>query len=440
MRSTLSILSVLALFPTTMAQGPMSLSLQQAKDLAAKQSYSVQTSALEAEKARHKINEVMAIGLPQINADAGLQNYLKVPVSVVPNFFGEGGPDYLEAQFGVPWTTSAKVQLNQLIFDGSYLIGLKATKQLRQQTEQELQLAIRDARAAATNAYYGALAADEGAAAMAEIVPVLERSLREAEAMQQNGFMEETDADRIRIELANTKDQLLIFQRQRTLAMNLLRFYLGLPATAPLDLTDDLQVLIDDPAERALVDQPLGLESHVEHRIAASRVRLQELNVRNEKAAYMPKLNGFLSYQEQSFGVNSVIDTDWYPSSLWGLSLQVPIFSSGIRSSKVAQAKLQQQQVDVNMTMTIERLRLEEAQDRSDVETAQALYQTQRERLELARKVFERTSTKFTEGLSSSFELTTEQSKYLQEQQSYIQRLAELVKARTELRKTLDLF
>jgi outer membrane protein TolC len=441
MRITTLIALALAAMSTN-AQGPMSLSLQQAIELAAKQSYAVQTSELEAEKARRKINEVMAIGLPQVNADAGIQNYIDVPVSVVPNFFGGGseGPEYLEAQFGVPWTTNARVQLNQLIFDGSYLIGLKATKELRQQSEQELQLSIRDAKAAAAKAYYGALAADEGAVAMAEIVPVLERSLREAEAMQQNGFMEETDADRIRIELVNTQDQLIVFERQRTLAMNFLRFYLGLPASTPLDLTDELATLIDDPAERALAEQPLNLETHVEHRIAASRVRLQGLNVRNEKAAYLPKLGGFFSYQQQAFGVDNVIDTDWYPATLWGLSLEVPIFSSGLRSSKVAQAKLQQQQVDVNMVMTTERLRLEEAQDRSDAEIAYALYETQKERLALARKVFERTTTKFTEGLSSSFELTTEQSNYLQEQQSYIQRVAELVDARTELRKTLDLF
>ena len=88
------------------AQGPMTMSLQQAMDHAAQYSYSVRTSGLEAEKARSKIKEVMAIGLPQIDAGAGIQNYIEVPISVVPNFFGEGGPEFLEAQFGVPWTLS----------------------------------------------------------------------------------------------------------------------------------------------------------------------------------------------------------------------------------------------------------------------------------------------------------------------------------------------
>ncbi len=434
---TTAILASLVLLST--GQGPMALSLQQAMELAAKQSYSVQNSELEAEKAQHRINEVLAIGLPQINADAGIQNYIEVPVSVVPNFFGPG-PELLEAQFGLPWTTNAKVQLNQLIFDGSYLVGLKATRELRQQSEQELQLAVRDAKAAAAKAYYGALAAEDGAITLAEIVPVLERSLREAEAMLDNGFMEETDADRIRIELANVRDQKIIFDRQYSLALNFLRFYLGLPASTPLELTDDLQALIDAPEERALVNEPLGLESHVEHRIAASMMRIQELDVQNEKAAYLPKLNGFLSYQQQAFGVDNVVDTDWYPATAWGLGLQIPIFSSGMRSNRVAQSQLALKQVEVNMLQTDERIRLEEEQNRSDAVTAQDLYENQKDRLQLARKVFERTSTKFTQGLASSFELTTEQSNYLQEEQAYIQRLADLVNARTELRKTLDRF
>ena len=421
------------------AQGPMTMSLQQAMDHAAQYSYSVRTNELEAEKARRKIKEVMAIGLPQIDASGGIQNYIDVPISVVPNFFGEG-PEFLEAQFGVPWTLSGQVQLNQLIFDGSYLIGLQATKELKQQSDQELELAIRDARAAAAKAYYGVLAAEEGAEALRESVPVLERSLTEAQAMQETGFMEETDVDRIRIELANTRDQLMVFERQQVLALNLLRFYLGVPSGTPMELTDDLQELIDAPDERALVGQPMDMAGHVEHRIAESQVRLQTLNVRNEKAAYWPRLNGFLSHQQQAFGFNDVVETDWYPGTLWGVNLQVPIFSSGMRANKVKQADLTLQQVEVNKQRVEQQLALEEAQARSDVETAQALYDNQRDRLELARRVFERTSTKFTEGLSASFELTTEQGNYLSQQQAYIQRLADLVNARTELRKTLDLF
>nr|MDQ3099838.1 TolC family protein [Bacteroidota bacterium] len=130
----------------------------------------------------------------------------------------------------------------------------------------------------------------------------------------------------------------------------------------------------------------------------------------------------------------------WFPATLWGVNLNVPIFSSGMRSSKYAQGKIALEQAQVNRTLTDERLRLDHAQRQSDVITAQSLYENELQRLELSRNIFDRTTLKFTEGVSSSFELTQEQGQYLTAQQRYIQRVVELVNARTELRRALDRF
>ena len=181
---------------TVHAQGPVSLTLQQAVDLAAKQSYLVQSSELEAEKARMRIKEVIAIGLPQVNASAGLMNYIDVPTQVIPNFFGEG-PEFIQAQFGLPWSANGGVRLDQLIFDGSYIIGLKAAKEGRIMADEELEKNVKAARIQAAKSYYAVLAADEGARLLSETVPVLERSLRESEVMLENGFAEGTDVDAI---------------------------------------------------------------------------------------------------------------------------------------------------------------------------------------------------------------------------------------------------
>ena len=143
------------------AQGPVSLSLKQAMDMAAQQSYTVQYSALEAEKADSRIKEILATGLPQVAASGSLNNYLKVPTQVIPNFFGNE-PETIEVQFGIPWAVTGAVQLNQLLFDGSYLIGLKATRELKEKAQLDLQKAQHDARAQAAKAYLSVLAAEEG--------------------------------------------------------------------------------------------------------------------------------------------------------------------------------------------------------------------------------------------------------------------------------------
>ncbi|MFN3874844.1 MAG: TolC family protein, partial [Flavobacteriales bacterium] len=433
---------VLAIGVGAWAQGPINLSLRQAIDMAAKQSYQVRNSVLEAEKARKRIMEIAAIGLPQISASGGLINYLDVPTQVVPNFFGPG-PELVTLKFGVPWSANGGIRLDQLLFDGSYLVGLQAAREARKMADEELERAIKDARIQAAKAYHAVLAADEGARLLGETVPVLEKNLRDSEVMFANGFMEETDVDRIRIELANIRDQRIIFQRQAEVARNYLRFVLGLPSGAPLELTDDLETLIADPAEMALSSEPFDRARHIDQRIAETYIRASALEWRNARAAYLPSLSGFFSHQQQ-WNANTFEPINgpipWFPATLWGVQLNVPVFSSGMRAGKAAQMRLQLQQAEVNRDLTTQRLELEYSQRRNDMLTAEELYRNERDRMELSRRVFERTSLKFTEGMASSFELTQEQSQYIAAQQSYIQRVVDLVNARAELRRALDRF
>ncbi|MBK7084342.1 MAG: TolC family protein [Flavobacteriales bacterium] len=301
------------------AQGPVSLSLKQAMDMAALQSYQVQAGELSAEKARARVKEVLAIGLPQIEATGGLNNYIDVPTSVIPNFFGgPGAPETLEVQFGIPWTVTGAVQLNQLLFDGSYLVGLAATKELKVQSDQQLEQSRADARVQAAKAYMGVLAAREGARLSADGVPVLEKSLKEAEAMVQAGFMENTDSDRLSIALANAKDRARSFAQQERVALAYLRLVLGVPADTPIELTEPLETIVNDADEKALSNTTIDLNGQVDHQLASTAVRLQTMDVRNQNAAYMPKLYGFFNHQRQSFGTDGPIETDWFPATLWG--------------------------------------------------------------------------------------------------------------------------
>jgi outer membrane protein TolC len=423
------------------AQGPVSLSLQQALDLAAKQSYQVQNSELEAEKARQRIKEVTAVGLPQINASGGLSNYIDVPTQVVPDFFG--GDQLIQVQFGVPWSMNGGIQLDQLIFDGSYIVGLQAAKEARKISDEELERNIKQARMQAAKAYYAVLAADEGARLLGETLPVVERSLKESEALLANGFAEVTDVERLRIEVSSVRDQQQLFQRQAELARNYLRFMLGMPLSTPITLTNDLDALINDAAEMAMAEEPFDAAGHIDQRVADTYVRAGVLQVRNAKAAYMPSLRGFFSHQQQWNArdfepFNGPIP--WFPATLWGLQLNVPLFSSGLRSSRLSQQRIGLEQAELNQSLTRERLALEHAQRRTDVQGAQDRYRSERERLEVARRIFERTGVKYAEGVASSFELTQEQTRYISAQQSYIQRVVDLVNARAELRMALDRF
>ncbi|WKZ65764.1 MAG: TolC family protein [Flavobacteriales bacterium] len=425
------------------AQGPVRLSLQQAQDMAAKQAYAVQASELEAEKARHKVKEITAIGLPQINGEAQLQNFIDVPTQLIPNFFAPGqGPDYIAAQFGLPWNASAGVTLSQLIFDGSYLVGLQATKALAQQSREDLEKARADARNQAAKAYFGVLAAEEGARLAGEGIPLIEQSLREAQAMLDAGFMESTDVDRLTIQLDQTKAQQRSFQQQAQVARMLLALTLGVPQGTPIELSDDLRTIVNDPGESALSEQDFNAGQHIELQGAETTIRLQTLNMRNERAKALPSLAGFLNHQQVWNGP----DFDpggaypFYPTTLWGMKLTVPIFSSGNRHHKVKQAQVALKQVEVNRTATEQRLLAEVERTRSQARTAFDNYRAEERSLLLSQSILDRTSIKFTNGAASSFELTQERANNLIAQQQYVQRLVELLTARADLRKALDLY
>ena len=440
MRNTLT--SALFTFSVALfAQGPVSLSLQQAMDLAAKQSYSVQGSQLEAEKSLAKIKEITAMGLPQISATGSLNNYLKVPTQVIPNFFSDE-PKTIEIQFGIPWSMTGAVQLTQLLFDGSYLIGLKAAHELQAQSEKQLEKSEKDARVQAAKAYLVVLAAEEGARLVGEGLPVVQKAEDEANAMTQQGLMESTDADRLTVQVNETQNQQRTLQKQAVVARAVLALVLGLPSGTPIQLTDSLQPLLDAPAEADLAHLPFDPTQHVDEQIANSNLRLSELDVRNKKAAYLPKLNGFINYQQQ-FSYTKFEPGNgayWFPASLWGLSLNVPIFSSGMRAKQVEQADLTMQQAQVNLAATEQRLLTDYLSQQAALIAAQESYETGKSSLALNKRIFEQTSVKFSEGVASSFELTQQNNDYLASQQTYIQRVVDLLRARVDMHKALDLY
>jgi outer membrane protein len=437
---TLFTAAALAAFAGASAQGPARLTLQQAMDQAAQQSFQVRFSGMEAEKAEAKIKETLAIGLPQIAATGGLNNYIKLPTQVIPNFFGDDPPT-IEVQFGIPWSLNGAVQLNQLLFDGSYLVGLKATRALRDKSQLDLDKARHDARTQAAKAYYAVLAAEEGVRLLGLGLPLLEKSAIDAQAMLDQGFMESTDVDRLTIQLADTRNRQRNLQKQADVARAFLAFVLGLPGGTPIELADSLPPLLDNSADKALADQAFNPDQHIDDKQANAMLNLSELEVRHQKAAYLPQLSGFINYQQQFSSLDfNPHDGPWFPSSLWGLQLNVPLFSSGMRKQRVAQALLSAKEAQLNLETTRQQLLTTHLQQQTVLNTAQDNYATAKAQADLARTIFERSSVKFNEGMGSSFELTQEHANSLTAQQTYIQSMVDLLQARADMRKALDLY
>ena len=425
----------------SIAQGPMQLSLVQALELAGKQSYAVQHSTLEAEKAVQRLKEITGLGLPQINASAGFQDFLDIPVSVSEDIFGGTG-QLLEFQFGLQYAGSAGVQLDQLIFDGSYLVALKASRAYRKNKAEELEQTILEAKTAAAKAYYAVLIANEAATNLLELIPVLEENVRQAKGLFDNGFADETDVQRQELGLSEVRNQLSQLQNQKSSALDMLHFVLGIPLATPLELSDGLDEVLVGLDARAFAQTSFDPDTHVDGRVAASSLLLQDLAVKNERSSAYPKLYGFVSHQQNAYRQQFDFfgSGEWYPTTVVGVNLQVPIFSGGVRSKKLKQAKITLDQVEMNQGVVREQLLLDHAQKRKTVLSAADRLDNAQSNLELAEKIFEHVNKKFREGLVTSFELTQERAQLINSQNEYTQSLADLLLARADLREALGAF
>jgi outer membrane protein len=233
-----------------------------------------------------------------------------------------------------------------------------------------------------------------------EGIPLLEKSLVEVGAMRDAGFMESIDVDRITIQLDQAKTLQRSFQQQAAVARMMLALALGIPQGTPITLTDDLDKILSDPNETALSEMALEPANHIEQQVAENIVLLSDLQRKNERSKALPSLGGFLSHQQVWNGP----DFDpggkyqFYPTTLWGLKLTVPIFSSTSRIQKVKQASLALKQAEVNRTATTERLKVFAEQSRTQARTAFDNFKTEERSMALAKSIFDRTSIKFTEG------------------------------------------
>jgi outer membrane protein TolC len=308
--------------------------------------------------------------------------------------------------------------------------------------ELELEQAVHDAKAAAAKAYYAVLVAREGVENLEKLLPVLEENFRQVKALQENGFADITDVNRQELGVGELNTQLLVLRNKEFSAMDMLHFLLGMPLKTPIELTSELEELLQDPDPRTLAAAAFDENQHIDSRVAESLVVLQQLTVKNERAANLPKFYGFLSHQQNAYRREFDIFSNgpWYPTTILGVNLQIPIYSGGIRHQKIQQARIAEEQVMLNQEIVNQQLLLDVSQMQKAVLDAADQYDFQKRNMELATDIFERTNAKYREGVASSFELTEERTQLLNSNNAYTQSLADLLLARANLRKALGIF
>ncbi len=421
-----------------------SFSLNEAIDYALIHNYTVRNAELDIESAEKKKWETTTIGLPQIDGVVDYQYFLKQVVTLIPSEFIGGPPgEFEEVIFGTKQNLFATVTLKQLVFDGSYLIGLQSAKTFLKISNLAKEKTDQSIREAVINAYGNVLVAQETILILKKNKSSLEKNLSDTEAFLKNGFAEEQDVEQQQITLSTINNDLNRAIRFEFIAKQMFNFTLGIPIESEVELMDTLEMLTLNSTDLKIISQAFDLDNHIDYKIADNKVISDELLVKYEKSKAIPSLNAFINYSKFANNDNAIFfsgNENWFDSSLFGLSLNIPIFSSLQRSSRTQQAKISLMQSEIKFIETSEKLKLEVITAKNKYQFSLDQYQTSKQNLFLAERIAKKEEIKFFEGISTSIDLTNAQNQLFNQQQNYIQSILQIIQTKVELENALNIY
>lgn len=441
MRTTLISLLLLPWFSSAQDTIP-SFSLDEAIQYALEHSYSSINASLDLVDAQKQKWETIATGLPQISGAISYQNQLKQPVSQIPaEFFGGEPGTYQEVVFGQPQSASASATLKQQIFDGSYIVGVQATKTFLDYSQNNKEKTDLDVRKAVVEAYGNVLLAQESVLISEKNKATLEKNLYETRRIYENGLGDEESVDQLQITLSSVDNQLKNAKRLEKITLQMLNLVLGLPTETPTVLTEDLDILTQKQIDLGLLDTDFNIENNVDYKLATNLTEQRFFELKLAKSRALPTLNAFVNYGGNSFSDSFNFlssGQQWFGSSVLGVDLSIPIFSSFGRSASTQRAKIALEKAKTQLTEAQEQIRLQLESAKSDYILAVEQYGTSKENLELAERIENKNQIKYSEGLATSFELRQAQTQLYTTQQEYLQSMVDVINKKTQLETILN--
>lgn len=426
---------IVAAFYTKAQDIPESFTLQEAIDWGMEYNRTLQSASMEYQKAHKEKWKTISIGFPQINANLQYQNNLEQPVSLIPaQFFGGNEGEFAEVVFGTKQTATGMVELNQLLFDGTYVVGVQGIRHYIETAANVLEKNQLEIKKAIITAYVNVQVAHENLKILNKNIVALENNLRETQALLSNGFVEEESVEQLRLTLSSLKVQINYTHKTVALVENVLNLLLGIDISKKIKLTETLEILV---TKEILEDKNTDdYSNNIDLRLAENNVTSESLLYRLERAKALPSFSAFLNgmYMGNSDTFTfTQSNQKWFGSSAFGLRVRVPIFSSLGRTASSQKAKLSLLQAETQLIETKAKVYVEWQNAKNNYSLAIDNFQTAKENVALAERIERKNTTKFFEGLTGSFELRQAQVQLYQAQQNLVQSMRQLILDKTTL-------
>lgn len=431
------------LFGSTQAQElPESLTLEEAIAFGLTHNRSIINADREIQKAKKEKWKTIATGLPQISSVVNYQNFLEMPVSLVPaEFFGGNPGEFSELTFGTEQNMIGSLKMEQLIFDGSYLVGLQATKVYLAISENLFEKTNLEVKKMVTNLYSNALLAKYNIIFLEKNRASLENNFQEIHQLFRNGFEEEESVEQIQLSLAQANSRLKYAQNLLKIQQDMLKFVIGYPIEYPLKLTDELDDIFNEDIYFQTLPNTDNIDNNIDIRIADNTLKSEALKLKLEKSKALPKVNAFIN-RTYTGNSNEFTFTDgnqkWYGSSLLGLNVQIPIFSSLGKSANTQKAKISLDQAKTQLEDTQSKIRIEVNATLNEYQLSIDNYYTEKENLRLAESIEQKNQTKYFEGMIQTFELRMSQLQLYTAQNNFVSAIQKVISNKIELETLLN--
>ncbi|HLG03291.1 MAG TPA: TolC family protein [Bacteroidia bacterium] len=417
-------------------------SLQQCVDFAIAHNTSLQNALLDQKTAHYKVKEVIGIGLPQVNASFQLQDFLEIPTSLIPGeFFGGPAGSFIPVQFGTKYNATASLTATQLVFNGSYLYGIKGAQVYQELSLKNVDRTRIETVADVTKAYYTAMINAERKTLIDANLDKIRKLKEDTKILYDNGFVEKIDLDRITVAYNNAITESDNIRRLLDLSLVLLKYQMGMDQPSRLALADNLSTINFQPAKAA--SEKFDYTRRVEYQLMDLQLRGRVLTLKAERSGYFPTVAVFGSYQAQAQRMKfNIFDSDerWYPIALIGLQVNLPVFDGLQRHYRIQQANvgiLRAQNDLIFMRRTID---MQQAVARVNLQNTAASLENQRANIELAESVLDVAQKKYGAGSGTNLEIINAQTALKEAQTNYFNALYDAMLAKVEYDKAMGLF
>lgn len=466
---TLLVLSVL--WSATYAQDGQgkTFTLEQCVTYALENSIAAQNAVIDQQIAKARVKEITGIGLPQVTGSASivqnekLQRFFSsysprggfVPTGNLPTNIDSGSVVAASNFFQLKSSGDANVTVNQMIFNGSYFVGLKAAKAFKDISNKAVVQTNEQIVQSVTKAYYTVLINRERTTLFSNNIARVDSLLRDTRELNKNGFAEAIDVDRIQVTLNNLITERDKFLNLNALGLELLKYQMNYPMTDTLIVSGGIEDIQVDPNYAKVDNESWDYKNRPDYKVMQANNDLQKLNIRNLYAESLPSLSAFatIGYSTQSSDIGGLFKTNtnltnasdtakmvygadkWYNYSMYGIRLTVPLFSGFQQKNKIQQQKLTLLKMENNTRMLKSSIDLEVRQASIMFENSIKSLQTQKSNLDLASNVARVTKIKYEQGVGSNLEVVDAESSLKETQVNYYNALFDALLAKVDLDK-----